>query len=314
MWTSPPIESFTTSVTASATTPRYDAHEVQAHPNMWRCIRAQIGEVDLHTHPRAFAPELFIRSFVYLLVPSTQTLALTALPPPPRARSVPLLVPPLIPSLSSLLRPPITQTPAGNGVHLFPCFLPSAHRPLLHLKPLHTKVFSFNDRVDHGVIGGVGYPGQVNKQYRYFNSGTITVNKPLPAPGTYRLYYWASLWSSHSATVPVTVTSRSGAKKEILVNCRGQNGAHQWVDLGAFDLKELSISVGVRGGYSTFHGVKAVEIEPKVRRTRGSGAPQYVALSPRLEIPACNTPPHHPLPTRARAPSRFSFAYSFIRW
>jgi len=55
MWTSPPIESFTTSVTASATTPRYDAHEVQAHPNMWRCIRAQIGEVDLHTHPRARA-------------------------------------------------------------------------------------------------------------------------------------------------------------------------------------------------------------------------------------------------------------------
>ena len=116
MWTSPPIESFTTSVTASATTPRYDAHEVQAHPNMWRCIRAQIGEVDLHTHPRARARarvrprtlHSFVRVFTGAFYPDISTHRPSSAPTAP---PVPLLVPPLIPSLSSLLRPPITPHP-----------------------------------------------------------------------------------------------------------------------------------------------------------------------------------------------------------
>ena len=124
---------------------------------------------------RAFAPELFIRSFVYLLVPSTQTLALTALPPPPRARSVPLLVPPLIPSLSSLLRPPITPNPRWQRrppVPLLSTFCPPsfaspqalAHKSFLVQRPRgprcnrRCRVFGpsqqtvplFQSRYDHG--------------------------------------------------------------------------------------------------------------------------------------------------------------------
>ena len=101
------------------------------------------------------------------------------------------------------------------------------------------------------------------KQYRYFDTGTITVIKALPAEGKYTLYYRASLWTSHSSTVPVTVTSRSGATKTIFVNCRASsaadNGKYPWVELGVFELRELRISVGARSGYSTFSAVKAVK-------------------------------------------------------
>ena len=109
---------------------------------------------------------------------------------------------------------------------------------------------------------GLGYPG-LEIQYRYFNTGTITVNKALPSDGEYTLYYRASLWQSHSSAVPVTVTSKSGATKVISVNCKAsstaQNGKYSWIKLGLFDLRELRISVGVRSGISTFSAVKAVK-------------------------------------------------------
>ena len=155
MWTSPPIESFTTSVTASATTPRYDAHEVQAHHNMWRCIRAQIGEVDLHTHPRARARarvrprtlHSFVRVFTGAFYPDISTHRPSSAPTAP---PVPLLVPPLIPSLSSLLRPPITPNPRWQRrppVPLLSTFCPPsfaspqalAHKSFLVQRPRGTR-------------------------------------------------------------------------------------------------------------------------------------------------------------------------------
>ena len=69
---------------------------------------------------RTINPIITISPWLTCLTLSGKTLPIST--PDPKTRP-PFNMDPPSPPPRLLLRPPLTQTPAGNGVHLFPCFL-----------------------------------------------------------------------------------------------------------------------------------------------------------------------------------------------